>query len=51
MTPLPPLRFATDINDLPHAYLYNMEQCRVCYIRYEELIRAVQSRQPRNEGE
>lgn len=45
MAPLAPLREAESVGDIPDAYLYNMRWCRVCYIRYDELIRAVNTRQ------
>lgn len=39
--PLHPMREADGVDDFMPAYLHNMEQCGVCYSRYESLREAV----------
>ena len=43
--PLSPMETAETPQDVPAAYLYNMNQCGVCYIRYNGLVEAVENRQ------
>lgn len=42
--PLKPMRRAESIEDVPAAYRHNMQRAAECYIRYQGLVEAVESR-------